>query len=139
LAFENSLCTDYVTEKLFETLLYDIVPVVYGGVDYSYWVPRSAYINVADFKSVQALTDYMKYLSKNATAYNAYFEWKRHIRVTNTRYKMFCDACIKLHLEDHFGRMKSNPALSDMEKFFDERSNCLRTTINNDQIIWKPV
>jgi alpha-1,3-fucosyltransferase len=136
LAFENSLCKDYVTEKLFETLLYDIVPVVYGGVDYSYWIPRSGYINVADFKSVQALTNFLKHLSSNSTAYNSYFEWKRHIRITNTRYKMFCDVCIKLHLEDYFGKMKKNPALSDMVEYFGERSNCQRTLLENDQIVW---
>ena len=31
LAFENSFCTDYVTEKLFRTLNTEIIPIVYGG------------------------------------------------------------------------------------------------------------
>lgn len=35
LAFENSVCDGYVTEKLFATLRYDVVPVVLGGADYS--------------------------------------------------------------------------------------------------------
>ena len=32
LAFENSLCNDYITEKIFTTLSMDIVPVVLGDV-----------------------------------------------------------------------------------------------------------
>ena len=30
LSFENSMCTDYITEKFFDILKYDIVPVVIG-------------------------------------------------------------------------------------------------------------
>ena len=31
LAFENSLCDEYITEKFFRTLNYNTVPVVMGG------------------------------------------------------------------------------------------------------------
>jgi alpha-1,3-fucosyltransferase len=30
LSFENSICTDYVTEKLFNTMMLPIVPIVMG-------------------------------------------------------------------------------------------------------------
>ena len=35
LSFENSLCSDYVTEKFWKILKFNIVPVVLGGADYS--------------------------------------------------------------------------------------------------------
>ncbi len=38
LAFENSVCTDYITEKFFNILRHDIVPVVWGGGNYEYYV-----------------------------------------------------------------------------------------------------
>lgn len=38
LAFENSLCEDYVTEKILTALKHYTVPVVYGGADYSRYV-----------------------------------------------------------------------------------------------------
>lgn len=34
-AFENSVCNDYITEKLFATLRYDVIPIVLGGGDYT--------------------------------------------------------------------------------------------------------
>lgn len=37
-SFENSVCKDYLSEKFFYTLEYDIVPVVYSGADYSFYV-----------------------------------------------------------------------------------------------------
>ena len=40
-AFENSVCNDYITEKFFEILNYDIIPVVYGGGNYEAYVNQS--------------------------------------------------------------------------------------------------
>lgn len=38
LAFENSICKDYITEKFFNMLSYNIIPVVLGGGNYSQFV-----------------------------------------------------------------------------------------------------
>ncbi len=38
LAFENSHCKDYITEKFFSTLKFNIIPVVFGIGNYSYYV-----------------------------------------------------------------------------------------------------
>lgn len=52
LAFENSICPDYVTEKLFNTLLFTTVPIVYGGADYeAIGAPLNSYIDVRNFTS----------------------------------------------------------------------------------------
>lgn len=40
LAFENSLCEDYVTEKVLTALEHFAVPVVYGGANYTRYVNR---------------------------------------------------------------------------------------------------
>lgn len=79
LAFENSMCKDYITEKLLDTVLFDIVPVVYGYGPYDYLIPRSGYINALDFKTPKDLVNYLNYLASNSTAYNSFFKWKKHI------------------------------------------------------------
>ncbi|XP_014671283.1 PREDICTED: alpha-(1,3)-fucosyltransferase C-like [Priapulus caudatus] len=62
LAFENSLCRDYVTEKLFLSLKRNSVLVVMGNANYSCIAPPNSYIDVADFASPKDLADYLVYL-----------------------------------------------------------------------------
>ncbi|XP_068203767.1 alpha-(1,3)-fucosyltransferase C-like [Palaemon carinicauda] len=102
LSFENSLCKDYVTEKFFKVLLYNMVPVVYGGADYKAIAPTKSYINVRDFPTIKALADYLLYLNSNDTAYNEYFRWKRHydvLAVSGSKNLAWCDLCKKLHTD----------------------------------------
>jgi alpha-1,3-fucosyltransferase len=54
-AFENSLCKDYVTEKVFSNFKRDIVLVVYGGANYSDFLPPNSYIDANEFKTVKDL------------------------------------------------------------------------------------
>ena len=46
LSFENSLCKDYVTEKFFQAMSHNILPIVYGVADYIEIAPPKSYINV---------------------------------------------------------------------------------------------
>ena len=80
LSFENAFCPDYVTEKLFNALRYDVVPIVMGGADYSKFAPPNSYINVIDFQSPKHLADYLKLLNENDDLYAHYFNWKKLLR-----------------------------------------------------------
>ena len=62
LAFENSLCSEYVTEKFWRTVRLPIVPVVMGGTDYKKIAPPNSFIDVNDFPTVEALANYLLYL-----------------------------------------------------------------------------
>lgn len=80
LAFENSLCRDYITEKFWNNALaFDIVPIVYGAPqeDYERSAPPNSFIHVKNFSSIEHLADYLKLLDQNDDLYNKYFEWKR--------------------------------------------------------------
>ena len=100
LAMENSLCPDYVTEKFYRSLDNGIVPIVYGGADYTQYAPPHSYINVADFASPKQLADYLKLLDKNDALYLKYFEWRQKYKVVRSPKKGWCDLCAKLHREE---------------------------------------
>ncbi len=91
LAFENSVCEDYVTEKLFRSLVTEIVPVVYGGTNYSRDAPPHSVINVEEYNSPQELALYLKRVAANETEYNAYFEWNKGYGVKHAG--AFCKLC----------------------------------------------
>ena len=95
LAFENSLCEDYVTEKLFRSLTTEILPIVYGGTNYSRDAPPHSVINVEDYSSPQELARYLKRLAANETEYSAYFDWNKNygIRTRGILQRGFCILC----------------------------------------------
>ncbi|ODN00611.1 Alpha-(1,3)-fucosyltransferase C [Orchesella cincta] len=76
LAFENSLCEDYVTEKLYNHLKLNVVPVVFGASNYSLFAPPNSVIDASQY-TPEELAKYLQLLDKNDTLYNEYFEWKK--------------------------------------------------------------
>ena len=66
--------SDYVTEKFFIPMSYDILPVVLGGANYSQIAPPKSYIDTKDFSSPEELAGHLKYLVENQVAYQEYFE-----------------------------------------------------------------
>lgn len=94
-SFENSLCVDYVTEKLYKIMDYHIIPVVYGGANYTRFAPPHSYINAEDYENPKALADYLLYLSEKPDAYMRYFWWRHYYKLIT--YSPFCDICKKLH------------------------------------------
>ncbi len=61
-----------------------MVPIVLGAYkeDYESTLPPHSYINVDDFKSIEELAAYLKYLDRNDTAYAAYFAWRQFGELT---------------------------------------------------------
>ena len=99
LAFENSLCEEYVTEKFWDHLKGNLVPIVYGSGNYQEIAPPHSYINSLDFDSPKDLADYLKYLMTNTTAYHEYFQWTNHFTVYQDQNRVFCQICEALNKE----------------------------------------
>ena len=97
LAFENSICTDYVTEKFYGTLGMDIVPIVRGGANYSAFAPPGSYIDTNDYSSAQELAEELKRLSNAREEYLNLFRWKAKTEVLNGYSEMGCNLCKTLH------------------------------------------
>ncbi|XP_076351643.1 glycoprotein 3-alpha-L-fucosyltransferase A-like [Tachypleus tridentatus] len=98
LAFENSNCKDYITEKFFVNgLSRNVVPIVMGArpEDYRRNAPYHSYIHVEDFESPKHLAEYLHRLEKNSTLYNEYFQWKGTGEFVNTYF--WCRLCALLH------------------------------------------
>ncbi|XP_042889422.1 alpha-(1,3)-fucosyltransferase C-like isoform X2 [Penaeus japonicus] len=125
LAFENSLCADYVTEKFFDVLQYYIVPIVWGSADYATQGPRHSYIDARDFSSVKSLARYLMYLDSNDTAYMEYFSWKSDQHLATgwaASVRPWCDLCERLHAE------ASTKIYEDLLGWFVNGSSCLLPT-----------
>lgn len=91
LAFENSLAMDYVSEKTFLMIGHGTIPVVYGGADYSRFLPPKSYINAQDFSSTEELATFLTNLSKDTEEYLSYFWWMDHYTInTGNSYSNLC-------------------------------------------------
>uniref|UniRef100_A0A8C5LPV2 Fucosyltransferase n=1 Tax=Leptobrachium leishanense TaxID=445787 RepID=A0A8C5LPV2_9ANUR len=98
LAFENSLHTDYVTEKLWRNAFKSsAVPIVMGPSRYNYelFIPRNSFIHVDDFSSPRKLAAYLKFLDKHTHLYRRHFLWKKRydVHVTSFWDEHYCMAC----------------------------------------------
>ncbi|UJR30850.1 hypothetical protein I4U23_018365 [Adineta vaga] len=121
LAFENSLCDEYVTEKFFFALeSARIIPVVLGLARYDHYIPSTGYIDVRNFTSPRQLADYIDYLDKNTTAYLEYFQWRQyalHVKIP----KYMCELCLKLFLDD---RDKKKQSLKHIDRYWNRKTQC---------------
>lgn len=96
-AFENTLCIDYLTEKLYNTINNYVIPVIYTGADISRFLPPKSYINANDFKNAEDLENHLKFLSENPEEYVKYFWWKKHYRIIRSDDLEYCEMCRKLN------------------------------------------
>ncbi|XP_066603353.1 glycoprotein 3-alpha-L-fucosyltransferase A isoform X2 [Prorops nasuta] len=100
LAFENSNCKDYITEKFFVNGLgHNVLPIVMGARprDYARSAPYRSYIHVDEFESPKELAVYLHRLDKDDQLYNSYFRWKGTGEFINTYF--WCRVCAMLHDE----------------------------------------
>ncbi|XP_071084330.1 alpha-(1,3)-fucosyltransferase C-like [Haliotis cracherodii] len=100
LSFENSLCKDYITEKLYKTFNVPCVPIVRGGADYKHLVPNGTYINAADFSNPESLGWHLKGLMSNTSAYMDILMRKEQYRVFGSnrgKQMAFCELCYRLN------------------------------------------
>ena len=55
ISFENAICKDYITEKTYNALKLNTIPIVLGGVNYSSLLPPHSFINAAEFITPQGM------------------------------------------------------------------------------------
>ena len=93
LSLENSLCPDYLTEKLYRALVHGTIPVIYGGADYTRFLPAGSYVNAVDFGSPQELANRLLQVMNDDQLYASYFQWKKLYRVDSAPLDGWCRLC----------------------------------------------
>ena len=132
LAFENSLCQDYVTEKFFQSFAYGNVPVVFGWADYAHIAPTGSYVNALDFDSVEALAKYLIYLDQSEDEYLKYFSWREQFTVRPlTTNEHLCTICEKL--THHLNRTKAVPVVGESGRAEQRQRQLQRTKYTSYQ------
>lgn len=96
LAFENSLCKDYITEKFWSVINVNslVIPVVLGGFDMSDYesiAPPNSYIHARNFTSPQKLAEHLKYVASNPAAFNYYHQWRNSHTLQSREYHTLPD------------------------------------------------
>ncbi|XP_036384687.1 alpha-(1,3)-fucosyltransferase 7 [Megalops cyprinoides] len=102
LAFENSLYTDYITEKLWRNSFQaGTVPIVLGPPrsNYEALVPASSFIHVEDFSSFEELAHFLEQLASDRKRYLSYFEWRRQydVKIYTDWRERLCNICRHYH------------------------------------------
>ena len=102
LAFENSICNEYVTEKTFHIFQHQmpIIPVVRSAPDVKSLVPNGTFINTREFKSPKALAKFLKGLGKDKIQYMTYLRnIRRYSSISQVELfqRNMCDLCDMLH------------------------------------------
>lgn len=72
IAFENSDCYDYVTEKVYNGLNAGAIPIYMGAPNIIEFVPDHSIINAADFSSPESLARYINVVNNNDDLYASY-------------------------------------------------------------------
>ncbi|XP_047024607.1 alpha-(1,3)-fucosyltransferase C-like [Helicoverpa zea] len=100
LSFENAFSEDYVTEKLLHPLQNNAVPIVFGGANYSRFLPEQSYLNARDF-TTDELAGTINDLINNPDDYAEYFRWKKYYSYHKTtkvkETNEYCQMCAALN------------------------------------------
>ncbi|KAI3661844.1 hypothetical protein MP638_003852 [Amoeboaphelidium occidentale] len=78
LAFENSNCYSYVTEKLYDPFMAGTVPVYMGAPNvYDFAPSNSSLVKTSDFDSPQDLAKYLNLIASSEDLYKKFLSWRQ--------------------------------------------------------------
>ena len=133
-SFENSNCSEYVTEKFSNALMGYAVPIVNGWRHtYEQTLPHS-FIHVDHFlpNDISRLASYLDYLLKNETAYFHYFKWRQQKDILaktsdeDLMYPTTCEVCkrVSRSIEQSARGIKMHQSIRDLGHHFSQLHKC---------------
>ncbi|CAH1799605.1 unnamed protein product [Owenia fusiformis] len=123
IAFENTDCEDYITEKVWENALNTgMVPIVRGTkTDFSKFLPPNSFIHAESFGTAEYLAKYIKYLIDTPSEYAKYFEWKKSYETFLGGQMVFrCNMCKVLH------ETRYEQRIADLDKAWNAERQCFK-------------
>ncbi|KAF0987126.1 hypothetical protein HZS_2241, partial [Henneguya salminicola] len=92
LAFENSLCYEYTTNKYWDSIQSGAIPIVMGfGKNLSHLIPNS-FINIFDFETPKLLAQHLNLVSSNVKLYSQFHQWRSTVSVkSQSSGKIYCE------------------------------------------------
>lgn len=127
LAFENSNCTDYITEKFLNSLVSYAIPIVNGWKEsYKRLLPGS-FIHAKDFPDVGALSKYLVNLQKNISSILEFQKWRQFVEVggaVEERNRVLCEICRKLKAEKE-SNFSNQYIIPDLVKVYENKQTCV--------------
>lgn len=127
LAFENSNCDEYITEKLWWNAYgKKSIPIVMGASKKSYrkLLPPKSYIDVDDFARPADLAEYLLYINKT-DQFHTFYEWMNDFEVLNehgyfqTESFHYCRACEALNYN-----VKKTKVYVNITNYWSVQKNC---------------
>ena len=120
LAFENSQCREYITEKFWRSFEAETVPIVLGAPleNITAVSPPHSFLHVDNFTSPKHLADFVKYLDRNDTAYNQFHSWRLNYGQSNVGLSILCRLCSIAH------ENVTTYKYYDMKKYWGAELNC---------------
>ena len=122
LSLENAVCRDYVTEKFFNILQFNVIPVVLNGANMSAVAPPHSYIDVRDFPSTKALAAELRRVAADPALFASYFWWRDFYRVEawpGTLGRALCQLCTRLH-----SARPPSGVIADLQQFWADQGRC---------------
>ena len=96
LGFENSLCKDYLTEKVFNNFLdnNNMIYVARGAPNLHEFIPKNTVIYTSNFRSPKHLAQFLIKLGSNETEYTSYLrETDKYYLFGNFKDRAYCKIC----------------------------------------------
>lgn len=127
LAFENSNCDDYLTEKLWWNAYHkNAIPIIMGPTreNLEKLLPYQSYISVDEFATPRDLAAYLLYLNNTPSELAIYFTWKLKYDISNehgyfkSKSYHYCRVCEALNYNSRKFKVYNN-----LESFWSTK-NC---------------
>jgi len=124
MAFENSLCTDYITEKLWRTLASSggAIPVVIGAPPsrYEQVAPPGSFVHAESFASPRDLAAHLKRVASSHDQFVSHHLWRTSYRAHYGWFNEFTSGVCRLCESLHRGvwNHRSQPANRDLSGWF---------------------